>query len=119
MYVSFGSGLQGQGTSSWPGLSGMPTVCRHLMNLPLPSALSTCSPMRVMIRMFTTTYGESESCTPTCAIGEPTGPMLNGITYIVRPFIEPSNFGVNVAFILSGAIQLLVGPASSCVFEQM
>ena len=75
--------------------------------------------MRVMIRMFTTTYGESETCTPMWAIGEPTGPMLKGITYIVRPFIEPSNFGVRMAFILSGAIQLLVGPASSLFFEQM
>ena len=43
--------------------------------------------MRVMIRMLTTTYGESLSCTPMWAIGEPTGPMLKGITYIVRPFI--------------------------------
>ena len=75
--------------------------------------------MRVMIRMFTTTYGESVSCTPMCAIGEPTGPMLKGMTYIVRPFIEPSNFGVSMAFILSGAIQLLVGPASSSFTEQM
>ena len=47
------------------------------------------------------------------AIGEPTGPMLKGITYIVRPFITPSNFGVSRAFILSGSIQLLVGPASA------
>ena len=69
--------------------------------------------MRVMIRMLTTTYGESVSCTPICAIGEPTGPMLNGMTYIVRPFMQPSNFGVRMAFILSGSIQLLVGPASS------
>src|SRR3990170_4007828 len=53
------------------------------------------------------------------AIGEPTGPMLKGITYIVRPCIEPSNLGVRMAFILSGAIKLLVGPASSCFTEQM
>ena len=45
--------------------------------------------MRVMIRMFTATYAESLSCTPMCAIGEPSGPMLNGTTYIVRPFIAP------------------------------
>ena len=31
--------------------------------------------MRVMIRMCTATYGESVSCTPTCAIGEPSGPI--------------------------------------------
>src|SRR4051812_37566749 len=120
MYLSFGSGLHGQGTSSWPGLSGMPTECRHGMNSPsLPSTLRTASPMRVMMRMFTTTYGESESCTPMCAMSEPIGPMLNGITYIVRPRIEPSNFGVRRAFIFSGSIQLFVGPASSWVLEQM
>ena len=55
MYLSFGSGLQGQATSSWPGLSGMPTEWRHFTKSPLPRALSTCSPMRVMIRMLTTT----------------------------------------------------------------
>ena len=54
-----------------------------------------------------------------CAMGEPTGPMLNGITYMVRPRMQPSNLGVSRAFILSGAIQLLVGPASSCFTEQM
>ena len=102
MYLSFGSGLHGHGTSSCPGLSGMPTECRQWTNLPLPSALSTCSPMRVMIRMLTTTYGESESCTPMWAIGEPTGPMLNGITYIVRPRITPSNFGVSDGLHLVG-----------------
>ena len=58
--------------------------------------------MRVMILMFTTTYGESESCTPIWAIGEPTGPMLNGMTYIVRPFMQPSNFGVSSGLHLVG-----------------
>jgi hypothetical protein len=33
--------------------------------------------------------GESVSCTPMWAMGEPSGPMLNGTTYIVRPFIAP------------------------------
>ncbi len=45
--------------------------------------------------------------------------MLKGMTYIVRPFMQPSNFGVRSAFILSGAIQLFVGPASSSFTEQM
>jgi len=47
--------------------------------------------MRAMIRMFTTTYGESVSCTPICDSGEPMGPMLNGKTYIVRPCMAPLN----------------------------
>jgi hypothetical protein len=45
--------------------------------------------MRVMIRMLAATYGESVSCTPMWAIGEPSGPMENGTTYIVRPRIAP------------------------------
>ena len=47
-------------------------------------------PMRVMIRMFATTYGLSVISTPTFDSGEPSGPMTYGITYIVRPFIAPS-----------------------------
>ena len=42
----------------------------------LSISLKTGSPMRVMMRMLTTTYGESVSCTPICDMGEPTGPML-------------------------------------------
>ena len=75
--------------------------------------------MRVMIRMFTTTYAESVISTPSCEIVPPSGPMLNGTTYIVRPRIDPSKSGRSVLRISSGAIQLLVGPASSSVSEQM
>jgi hypothetical protein len=49
----------------------------------------------------------------------PSGPMLNGTTYMVRPFMQPSNSGCSVARISAGAIQLLVGPASSFLAEQM
>ncbi len=52
------------------------------------------------------------SSTPIWAIGEPSGPMLNGITYIVRPLIQPSKKLRRVSFISLGCIQLLVGPAS-------
>ena len=45
--------------------------------------------------------------------------MLNGITYIVRPRIAPSNRRSSVPCICFGAIQLLVGPASSSRAEQM
>ena len=45
--------------------------------------------------------------------------MQNGTTYIVRPRIEPLNFGVSVAFISLGSIQLLVGPASIFSLEQI
>ena len=56
---------------------------------------------------------------PMCAMGEPSGPMLNGTMYIVRPFMQPSNSGCSVARISAGATQLLVGPASSLLLEQM
>ena len=45
--------------------------------------------MRVIVRMLTATYAESVSSTPMCAIGEPSGPIENGTTYIVRPRIAP------------------------------
>ena len=69
--------------------------------------------MRAMIRMLTTTYGESVSCTPICDIGEPTGPMLNGSTYMVRPRMQPLKGAFNFLRISNGSTQLLVGPAVS------
>ena len=59
------------------------------------------------------------SSTPTCAIGEPSGPIENGTTYMVRPRIEPWNRPLSVSRISSGARQLFVGPASSSRSEQM
>ncbi len=52
-------------------------------------------------------------------MGEPSGPMEKGTTYMVRPAMQPSNSGCSVARISFGAIQLLVGPASSLLAEQM
>jgi len=49
----------------------------------------------------------------------PSGPMQNGITYMVRPRMQPSKTSAKVARISSGAIQLLVGPASDSFSEQM
>ena len=75
--------------------------------------------MRVMMRMLTTTYGESVSSMPICAMCEPSGPIENGMTYMVRPRMQPSKRRPSVARISAGSIQLLVGPASSFVREQM
>ena len=80
--------------------------------------LESPRPMRVMIRMFTTTYAESVSSTPRRAAGEPTGPMQNGMTYIVRPSIDPRNRSNSLALISPGSRQLLVGPASASCSEQ-
>ncbi len=44
--------------------------------------------------------------------------MLNGITYMVRPRIAPSNSLVSRAFISAGASQLLFGPASDWFGQQ-
>src|SRR5215469_2005737 len=115
------SSLHGQGTSFCPGSSGAPTVCKHGTTRfsSLSISAKTGAPIRAMMRMFTTTYGESVNCTPICDIGEPTGPMLNGSTNIVRPAIEPLNKSFSFAFISYGFTQLLVGPALSFDNEQM
>ena len=53
------------------------------------------------------------------AIGEPSGPIENGTTYIVLPFMQPLNRPLSVFRISAGSRQLLVGPAPSSVSEQM
>ena len=83
------SGLHGHATSFCPGVSGAPTECTHGTQSPLPSTSSAPWPMRVMMRMLTATYAESVNCTPMCAMFDPSGPMLKGTTYIVRPRIAP------------------------------
>ena len=50
---------------------------------------------------------------------EPSGPIENGTTYIVRPFIEPEKRSFRVSRISSGSVQLLFGPASTSRSEQM
>ena len=62
-----------------------------------------------------------------CEMCEPSGPIENGTTYIVRPRMQPANSGgvpsawpvCSKARISAGAIQLLVGPASSFSSLQM
>ena len=114
------SALQGQATSSSPSSSGAPTECTQGTNSPSsPSTSSVFAPTRVMIIMFTATQAESVSSTPMCAIGEPSGPIENGRTYIVRPAMQPSNRPLSVARISVGSVQLFVGPAPSGVCVQM
>ncbi len=72
-----------------------------------------------MIRIEITTYGESVISTPSWEISPPSGPMQNGTTYMTRPRMQPSKISAKVLRISSGAIQLLVGPASSSRSEQM
>ncbi len=53
MYLS--SAAQGQGTSSAPSPSGIPTECRQGTNSPSPSASRAGWPILVMIRIETAT----------------------------------------------------------------
>ena len=53
------------------------------------------------------------------AMGDPSGPIEKGTTYIVRPFMEPLYSWRSVSFISTGSRQLLVGPASISFSEQM
>ena len=53
------------------------------------------------------------------AMFEPSGPMENGTTYIVRPRMEPAKSVLSVSRISLGSRQLLVGPASISFVEQM
>ena len=69
--------------------------------------------------MLATTYSLSVTIRPTRLMVEPAGPMRYGITYIVRPFMLPLNHAAAFFFASAGAIQLLVGPASSFSRVQM
>ena len=85
------SELHGQATSASPAASGAPTECTAGTKKPSsPIASRAVLPIRVMIFIEMTTYGESVISTPSAEIGEPSGPMQNGTTYIVRPVMQPA-----------------------------
>src|SRR5580693_374380 len=114
------SSLHGQATSASPSASGTPTECTAGTKKPsVPIASRAALPIRVMTFIEITTYGESVISTPSAEIGEPSGPMQNGTTYIVRPRMQPANNPASVSRISAGAFQLLVGPASASDSEQM
>ena len=95
--------------------SSSPVECRPFTKVPSRSMrASAAAPMRVMMRMFATTYGESVISTPQRESGESIGPMQYGITYSVRPRMQPANSASIFACASAGAIQWLLGPASSC-----
>lgn len=104
MMVSLG--LQGQllTMGSFRGY-GAPTECRHLTKSPFPRVFNTFFPTLVMILMLAATYAESVSSMPILERADPTGPILNGITNIVLPFIQPGNRMLSSVSRSSGDIQ--------------
>ena len=115
--------LHGHATSAWPSASGMPTECSagtHLQSSPISSIARRISvPIRAMTRMETVTYAESVTSTPNIGFSASTWPMTNGMTYMVRPFMQPAYSPRMRSFISVGSIQLLVGPQSFSSTEQM
>lgn len=87
---------------------GWPTECKHLTNsvLLLLSDCKAAAPIRVITRIEAATYAESVNCRPSLANGDPIGPIEKGITYIVRPFMQPGNREANSRSISSIDIQL-------------
>src|SRR4051794_10914696 len=113
--------LHGHATSCSPSMSGWPTECRAGTNVASSSSMrrSTWVPMRAMTRIETVTYAESVISTPNIGFSASRWPITNGITYIVRPRMDPSYSLRITAFISPGSIQLFVGPASRSSTEQM
>src|ERR1035437_5643259 len=108
------SGSHGQTTSFSPGARGLPTEWMAGTKSPfLTISAKALSPMRVLIRMFTTTYGESVISIPRRPIGDPTGPIENGMTYIVRPRIDPLKSPLSVSRISAGSRPVFGGPGGS------
>lgn len=84
---------------------GAPTECRHLTKSPFPRVFNTFFPTLVMILMLAATYAESVSSMPILERADPTGPILNGITNIVLPVIQPGNRMLSSVSRSSGDIQ--------------
>ena len=83
--------LHGQGTSFSPAPSGAPSECRAGTKSALSSSIffRTTVPHRAMTRIEATTYAESVISTPNLGSSALSRPMTKGMTYIVRPAIEP------------------------------
>ena len=69
--------------------------------------------------MLAVTYAESVSSMPNIGCSASRWPITNGMTYIVRPCMQPAYSPRIRSFISAGSIQLLVGPQSFSSTEQM
>ena len=115
--------LHGHGTSAWPSARA---ACRPSAGPGTNWAASSSSirrstwlPIRAITRMRAVTYAESVISTPNIGFSASRWPITNGMTYIVRPFMQPAYSPRMMSFISFGSIQLLVGPASFSSTLQM
>ena len=74
-----------------PSRSGAPTECRAGTNSAPSSSIffRTAAPHSAMTRMEAATYAESVISTPNLGSSALRRPMTKGMTYIVRPAIDP------------------------------
>ncbi len=84
--------LHGHATSAWPSSSGMPTEWRAGTNSAFSSSIRrrTDVPIRAITVIDTVTYAESVISTPNIGFSASRWPITNGMTYIVRPFMQPA-----------------------------
>src|SRR6478672_1674461 len=102
--------LQGQGTSFWSGSSGAPIECSALTKKPSVPILSSAAwPIRVIVRIDTTTYSESVISTPSLGSSAPSGPMQNGTTHGATAHATAVEVGHDPAHL--GRIHPVVGGA--------
>lgn len=84
--------LQGHATSASPSASGIPTEWIAGTKSADSSSIfsSTWVPMRAITRIEAVTYAESVTSTPNIGCSASRWPMTKGMTYIVRPFMQPA-----------------------------
>ena len=83
--------LHGHATSGSPSASGAPRECSAGTKSASTSSIrrSTDVPTLAITRIEATTYAESVISTPNIGVGASRCPMTKGMTYIVRPRIDP------------------------------
>ena len=126
------SSLQGHGTSTWPSASGAPTVWRQGNECPVTVTLRVAAALDFVFQALENLFthlghdahvghdiGRVRDFNADFGQGESRGPMQKGITYMVRPFMQPLKRPFSLAFISTGSAQWLVGPASSSFSLQM
>ena len=105
--------------ADWAPAARRPNAVRGTNSPSSPRTSSTRFPTRVMMCMLTTTYAESVISTPILALGEPNRAHAVGNDVHRAAHHRAREQPVSFCFIFAGSSQLLVGPASSLVREQI